>query len=72
MDSPTFEAPPMGTLGTLIDLKVLLGVFTLPLPLPSTATVVDEDGTVWSEACAPSAAAVAAALEMPARPGGTL
>ena len=72
MEAPTFEAPPTDALGTLTVFKVLLSVLTPPLPLPSTATVVDEEGTVGSEAGAPSEAAGAAALGTPTSPCGTL
>ena len=70
MEAPTFEAPPMGTLGTLTYFKVLLGVLTLSLP--PTATLVDEEGTVGSEGGAPSAVARAAALGLPISLCGTL
>ena len=55
MESPTFEAPPVGKLGTFY--KVLLALTTLPFPLPFTATIVPVEGGFWSEAISPSAAA---------------
>ena len=72
MESHTLDAPPVGTLGTLTVFKELLGVTALPFPPPFNATVVTVEGGVWSEAVAPSAVAVAAALGMPTRPVGTL
>ena len=69
---PKLEAPTVGSLDTLLELEVLLGVPLLPLPVPTFATGAAAGGTVWGKAAAPSAAARATALGTTARPGGTL
>ena len=56
----------------LKEVEVLISVTSLPLPLPITVTDVTVEGGVWSKAEAPTAAASAATLGIPARPGGTL
>ena len=50
-----------------MELEALLGVTILPLPLHTTATGAATAGTVWGKGGDPSAAAGAAALEMPTR-----
>ena len=72
MKAPTLEASLTVVLVTLTDFEVLFSVFTLPLPLSPTATIVNEEGKVWKKVGAPNAAAVAAALGIPVILGDTL